>query len=154
MLLPTENILKYDTTCIYICILIIGFIFKAKIGVYSCELQYTKSLTITGLKKYINIWHSHSSTDRFFKVREIRVSEKYTFYDPAGTSCEKYNSKASGWELNLRPWISRPTLYRLSYKSRCREQYIIWAISHIYIWNLTEDFHCKLLTLRILFHNC
>ena len=25
-------------------------------------------------------------------------SERYTFYNPTETSCEKYNSKASGWK--------------------------------------------------------
>ena len=37
------------------------------------------------------------------------MSERYTFQDLIGTSCEKCNSKALGWELNPRPWISRPT---------------------------------------------
>ena len=34
------------------------------------------------------------------------MSERYTFYDPTGTSCEKCNSKAPGSELNPRHWIS------------------------------------------------
>ena len=43
------------------------------------------------------------------------------FLKSTGTFAKKSNSKASGWELHPRPWISSPTLYRQSHRSRCRE---------------------------------
>ena len=47
---------------------------------FHCEAEFStqrkRPLEITE-----NIWHFHSlSTDRFFKVRQIRVSEKYIHF--------------------------------------------------------------------------
>ena len=48
--------------------------------------------------------------------------------NPTRTSYEKCNSKASGWELNPRPWISRPTLYRLSYTEAVAVSLGMWVM--------------------------
>ena len=65
---------------------------------------------------------------------------KIYIFKPNRTSCEKCNSKASVWELNPRPWISRPTLYRLSYGSRCSLEAVWVQVLYIYIkdniWHL------------------
>ena len=57
----------------------------------------------------------------YIRCQQIDFFKWGKFECLTGTSCEKCNSKASGWESNPRPWISRPTLYRLSYRSRCSE---------------------------------
>ena len=76
----------------------------------NCRYQYFEFMTFSIISNVDN-WVSNQHYQKDIHLR------------PNWDQLQKMqNSKASGWESNPRPWISRPiTLYWLSYTSRCSE---------------------------------
>ena len=114
---------------IYACIYAYIYICTVYIYIYICMyVQYIYMYIYIYIYMYIYIYvymyiyiYVHIQRGNW-SVRKIYILR------PSKTSCTKCNSKASSWESNLRPWISRPMLYRLSY-------IYIYTIFTIFCWH-------------------